>query len=143
MDNILGILGIAKKAGFLEIGSDSVGWAAQSGKARLILSAADASEGSKNNARIYAENSGAEHVVVPYTKIELAGVIGRGTPGMAAITDIGMACGFISKLAAAYPERYSGAAGRLEEKYERIRKRRPGSQAHDRNNGTGKRRTKQ
>jgi len=141
MDNRL--LGIAKKAGMLEIGDESVGHAARSGKARVILSASDASEGSKRRARGYAEASGSIHLILPSTKDELSLIIGRGSPGMLTILDTGIAAKYVSMLAAADPHQYGEAAGRLAEKAERVRQRQKEALAHYRNKRTGKRRTAQ
>lgn len=141
MDNRL--LGIAKKAGLLEIGDDSVGRAARSGKAKVILSASDASEGSKRRARDYAETYGSVHLILPSTKEELGIIVGRGSPGMLTILDAGIAAKYVSMLAALNPGQYSEAAGRLAEKAERVRQRQKEALAHIRNKRTGKRRTTQ
>ncbi|NLA86369.1 MAG: 50S ribosomal protein L7 [Clostridiales bacterium] len=141
MDNRL--LGIAKKAGLLEIGDDSVGQAARSKKARVILSASDASEGSKRRARGYAEACGSIHLVLPSTKEELSLIVGRGSPGMLTILDAGIAAKYVSMLASGDPEQYGEAAGRLAVKAERVLQRRKETLAHKRNKRTGKRRTTQ
>ena len=141
MDNRL--LGIAKKAGLLEIGDESVGQAARAKKAKVILSAIDASDRSKRQARNYAEQCDAIPLVLPSTKEELSTIIGRGSPGMVAILDIGIATKYVSMLAALDPEQYSEAAGRLAEKATRVRQRQKEALTHLRNIRTGKRRTKQ
>jgi ribosomal protein L7Ae-like RNA K-turn-binding protein len=141
MDNRL--LGIAKKAGLLEIGDDSVGRAARLGKAKVILSASDASEGSKRKARGYAETYGSVHLILPSTKEELGIIVGRGSPGMLTILDAGIAAKYVSMLASSNPGQYSEAAGRLAEKAERVRQRQKEALAHIRNKRTGKRRTTQ
>ena len=84
MNNALGVLGLAKKAGLLEIGDESVNIASKRGKAKLILSASDASDASKRHAKYYAENSGGEWAQLEFTKSELAEIIGRGAPGISA-----------------------------------------------------------
>jgi len=99
MDNNLRILGLAKKAGLLAVGTEPVETAAKTGKAIAILSACDASDRSKRNAQICAELCGAEYIAVPYTKIELGCMLGRGTPGMVAILDAGLAAKFTEGLA--------------------------------------------
>ena len=141
MDNRL--LGIAKKAGMLEIGDESVGQAARLRKAKVILSAADASDGSKRRAHGYAESCQAIHMILPSTKDELSLIIGRGSPGMLTILDAGIAAKYASMLAASDPEQYGEAAGRLAQKAERVRQRHKEAQAHLRNKRTGKRRTTQ
>lgn len=139
MDNKL--LGLAKKAGLLEIGDESVEHAARLGKAKAILSASNASDGSKRRAKGYAEKYGAVHVTLPFTKEELAAVIGRGSPGMLTILDVGIAAKFVSTLAQEYPEGYGEAACLLAERAERVLKRKKEAKAHIKNIRTGKRRT--
>ncbi|SHI04452.1 Ribosomal protein L7Ae [Sporobacter termitidis DSM 10068] len=139
MDNRL--LGIAKKAGLLEIGDESVGHAARVRKAKVILSASDASDGSKRRARGYAEQYGAIHLVLPSSKEELSAIIGRGSPGMLAILDTGIASKYVALLAQEDNAQYGEAAGLLAEKAERMRGRRAEARAHLRNKRTGKRRT--
>ncbi|MCL2409185.1 MAG: ribosomal L7Ae/L30e/S12e/Gadd45 family protein [Oscillospiraceae bacterium] len=92
------ILGLAKKAGLLAVGTESVSQAARLGKAAAIISASDASERSIRQARMYAEDAECEHIAVPYTKFELGQVVGRGSPGMLAILDVGLANKFITGL---------------------------------------------
>ncbi len=141
MDNRM--LGMAKKAGMLEIGDESVGHVARENKVIVILSALDASDGSKRRARNYAETYGAIHLILPSTKEELSAIIGRGSPGMLAILDVGIAAKYVSMLAELDSGQYSEAAGRLAEKAERVRQRRQEALTHLRNKRTGKRRTKQ
>jgi len=100
----LQILGLAKKAGLLAIGEESAGAAAKSGKAKLIISASDASERSFRNARINADAGFAICIVVPYTKFELGNVTGRGSPGTVAFLDKGLAMRFLQGLAETQPE---------------------------------------
>jgi ribosomal protein L7Ae-like RNA K-turn-binding protein len=139
MDNRL--LGIAKKAGLLEIGDESVGQAARAGKTKVILSACDASDGSKRRARGYAENYGSVHLILPSSKEDLAAIIGRGSPGMLAILDAGIASKYVSLLAREDAAQYGEIADLLAEKAERVMRRRAEAKTHLRNKRTGKRRT--
>ena len=114
-----GLLGIAKKSGTLIIGSDSVGAAVRSGKARVILSASDSSERSKRQAENMAAAGNTLHVVLPFLKYEIGGMVGRGAPGIMAITDIGIASAFLSALAGQNAAKYGDAAATLEKKAKR------------------------
>jgi ribosomal protein L7Ae-like RNA K-turn-binding protein len=109
----LQLLGLAKKAGLLAVGSEAVKEASRSRRAMLIISAADASEGSVRRASFNAKTSGAEYTDVPYTKFELGNVTGRGSPGTAAIMDVGLAAEFMKRLAAADSKYYREATERL------------------------------
>jgi ribosomal protein L7Ae-like RNA K-turn-binding protein len=140
MDSNISLLGIAKKAGLLVIGEESVGAMARGKKARAILSASDASERSVRQARGFSEAYSVPHIPIPYTKDELGAVTGRGSPAMLALTDAGIAAKLASRLAAAEPEKYAEAAAQLAAKAERINARRTETLRHKRNLRTGKRR---
>ena len=113
MDRNLLILGIAKKAGLLAVGSEDTGSAARAGKARLVVSAHDASTAALRRAHKNAEIGQSLHVVVPYTSFELGSIIGRGSPGTLAILDIGLATRFVVGLAKNEPVRYGESAESL------------------------------
>jgi ribosomal protein L7Ae-like RNA K-turn-binding protein len=98
MGRDLQLLGMAKKAGLLAIGTDAVGGAARSGKVRLVISASDASEGATRRARRNAENGKAAFATVPYTMAELGRMTGRGAPGTVAFLDAGLATAFLDAL---------------------------------------------
>ena len=104
MDNCLRMLGLAKKAGFLEVGEECVSDSVMFIKARCILSASDAAAGSVRKAGFLAEDASIPHIVLPYTKADIGEVVGRGMPGMLSITDIGMAHSFVSKLVQEHPK---------------------------------------
>lgn len=140
MDNTL--LGLAKKAGLLEIGGESVGHAARLRKARVILSACDASDSSKRKAGTYAERYGLIHLVLPSTKEELGAIVGRGSPGIMTILDAGLAAKYVSTLAKTDPVQYGAAAAKLEDMAERKRKRRKEALSKGRNKQTCRGRTK-
>ena len=137
----MGVLGIAKKAGLLEIGEESVNAASKRKKAKLILSAVDASNASKRHAKSYAENGGGVWAQLQFTKSELAEVIGRGAPGMIAVTDPGIAHSFLLKLAESGTEcgEYMMEKLRIDAENQACRRRE--ATAHKRNNRTGKGRT--
>jgi ribosomal protein L7Ae-like RNA K-turn-binding protein len=115
MNRAISLMGIAKKAGLLEIGGDDVAAAARSGKAKLILTASDASGASKRRACDAAASRGIAYAELRVSKEELAAVIGRGLPGTVALTDAGLAFGVASRLSEEDPERYAGIAEGLRE----------------------------
>lgn len=138
MSTCLTFLGLTVRAGKLEIGDESCGIAARARKARVILTASDASQNSRNRAGNFCQDSKAPHVVLPFTKDELGAVVGRGTPGMLAITDIGMASAFMEKLAAEYPGRYDAHVDLLKAASEKAARRRKETRAHKKNIKLGK-----
>ncbi|MDR2502685.1 MAG: 50S ribosomal protein L7 [Oscillospiraceae bacterium] len=134
------VLGLAKKAGLIEIGEESVSAAAHRKRARLILSASDASDASKRHARAYADTCGIAWALLPLDKASLADVLGRGAPGMLAICDWGLAAKLAALLAEGEPEKYNELSEQLNIKVERANRRRRETAAHRRNVRTGKRR---
>jgi len=90
---------MAKKAGKLAVGSEASATAARHGKAKLIITANDASDGSVRRAKANAEANGVEYIAVPFTMFELGTASGRGSPGTIAFLDKGLAEGFSKRLA--------------------------------------------
>jgi len=126
MGNSLQLIGMAKKAGLLAVGGEAVAIAARQGKARLIVSASDASGGSIRRARNSAETGGAEYIDVRYTRFELGQTAGRGSPGTIAFLEAGLAAGFVKGLADGDPGQYEALRQRLEEKNAVKRRKRSG-----------------
>ena len=98
-DKSLQLLGIAKKAGLLAVGGEDAAASARRGKAKLLITASDASEGTVRRAKANAESGGARYIAVPFTKFELGNITGRGSPGTIAFLDKGLADGFEDRLA--------------------------------------------
>jgi len=133
------MLGLAKKAGFLEVGEESVSDSVMFIKARIIMSASDAAQGSVRKAGFLAEDASIPHIILPYTKADLGEVIGRGTPGMLSITDIGMAHSFVTKLAQEYPK-YADVLQVMDVKLKRANERKA-ARKNEVSKTVGKRRT--
>ena len=106
MDNVLHLLGIARKAGRVEVGEEPVGASARARQARLILVASDAADNSARRAAHFAQAGKAPWFRVPYTKGELGGTVGRASCAMLALTDVGLAAALLARLAAGAPETY-------------------------------------
>ena len=98
MNRSLALLGMAKKAGLLAVGSEAVANAARRGNAKLIISASDASAASVRRAKSNAQQGGIRHMIVPFTMFELGTTAGRGSPGTIAFLDKGLADGFVKRL---------------------------------------------
>ena len=111
-DPILHLLGLAKKAGRLEIGEEPVGAAARAHQARVLLLAADAAP---NTVRL-----------------------GRSSCAMLAVTDFGFAAALAEKLAARDEERYGPAAQQLRAKADRALMRQREKRQHEKNMRQGK-----
>lgn len=95
--NALGLLGLARRAGKLEVGEAPVGAACRSRKARLVLLAADAAQNTADKARRLAAISNARCMRLPVSKEELGGALGRKVCAVAALTDEGFAKALLAK----------------------------------------------
>lgn len=90
-DPILHLLGLARKAGRLEIGEEPVGAACRCPAGRLVLLASDAAPNTCRRAAHFGEAGNVLWLEVPFTKAELGFALGRGSCAMLAMTDAGFA----------------------------------------------------
>ena len=142
MNNILSMLGLAKKAGRLEIGEEPVGAAARARDARLILLASDAADNTLRRARHFADAGACLLTQIPATKDELGSAVGRTSCAMLAVTDIGFADAVAKKLAALDEAKYGVLSEKLSVKAARAAERKKEQARHDKNVRTGKKRIK-
>ena len=91
MNNGLRTIGLAKAAGCLLSGEDTVRNAARKGKVKLLLLASDVGSSGEKRARQINETSGAPIIRLSCSKTELGGAIGLETVSIAAVTDAGFA----------------------------------------------------
>jgi len=125
----LRILGLARRAGKVEIGEEAVGKAARGGKVRLILLAADASQNAAKRAEGFSFTAKAPVMVLEVSKGELGHALGLTGPAMAAITDTGLAAALAGALAGENTERYGETALSLKAQAEaekRMSQKKPG-----------------
>ena len=138
MEHILSMIGLAKKAGRVEIGEEPVGSAARAKHARLILLAQDAGGSSVRRAYSFAESGSCLCLTIPAKKDQLGGCVGRTSVAMLAITDIGFAEAIGKKLAKVDPKHYEAAAQALEVKAKRAAQRKAEQLQHEKNIHNGK-----
>lgn len=141
IEQILSTLGLAKKAGRVEVGEEPVGAAARAKKARVLLVARDAAPSSQRRAFSFAQAGACLCLTIPADKDALGRALGRSSVAMCAVKDIGFAGAIVKKLAAMEPERYGAAAAQLDIKAQRAMERRAEQQRHEKNLRQGKRRT--
>lgn len=115
-DELLGLLGLCKKAGKLALGEDEAANAALAHKARLVLISADAAGNTAEKAQRAAGEGNAPCFRVDLTKAQLGSAVGRAQCAVLAVTDVGFAAAAMKKLAAADPHRYGEISERLEHK---------------------------
>ena len=97
-DDILGFLGLMRRAGKLGTGEEGTRQAVHAGKATLILCAEDASENAKKRAADFAAHAGVPLVCLDEKKAVLAGAIGVAGGSMFAVCDAGFAKALQNKL---------------------------------------------
>ena len=123
MDNssISGLIGLARKAGKVEVGEEAVSVATRHHKARVILFASDAADNTLRRQESLSQLGSCPTVRLPLTKAELGGAVGRNACALLAITDIGLAAAVLKKL----PQtEYGDMTGRLERRAEKTYRRR-------------------
>ena len=138
-DPVLNLLGLARKAGRLEIGEEPVGAACRARQARLVLLAADAAPNTRRRAAHFGEAGNVLWLETPFDKAALGSVLGRSSCAMLALTDAGFAASAVEKLAARDPDKYGPAARRLREKADRVIQRQKEQRQHEKNLRQGKR----
>lgn len=139
MNKILNLLGLAKKAGKLEVGEEPTGAAARAKDARLLLIASDAADNSFRRLKHFADAGACLYARLPCTKDELGRAVGRTSCAMVAVTDIGFAEAVAEKLAEEDAARYTELAERLSVKAQRAMQRRKEQEQHEKNLRMGKR----
>ena len=139
-EHILSMLGLALKAGRVEVGEEPVGSAARGKKARVIFVAQDAAPSSVRRAQSFARAGSTLCVTLPAGKDQLGRSLGRTSVAMCAVTDIGFAEALVKKLAALDSGAYQEAADTLAVKAKRARERKEEQLQHEKNLRQGKKR---
>ena len=104
MDRARQYLALGRKAGLLITGEENCGSAAETGKARLLLLAADASPNARKRAESFIQGRRAPLLTLPFPKEELSRLLGRPGCSMVCFTDLALARHFASAMAEADPE---------------------------------------
>ena len=136
MDKSLNYLALARKAGCAELGEEPVGGITRPGKGYLVLVAGDASDYTWRRAKSFVAGTDQQCIRLKFTKEGLGYVIGRTSLAIAAITDAPLALALVKSLGE--PEKYKDAIAVLEEKTQRLKKRRSEAKAHKKNVRMGK-----
>ena len=136
MDKALNYLSLARKGGMAELGEEPVGAITRTGKGYLVMVAGDASDHTWRRAKSFVAGTDQQCIRLKFTKEELGFVIGRTSLAIAAITDAPLALALVKSLGE--PEKYKDAIAVLEEKTQRLKKRRSEAKAHKKNVRMGK-----
>ena len=140
MDKALNYLGLMRKAGACAVGETDCGIACREGKVRLLLLASDASDNAHARAKGFVYGRKIPLLVLPYSKMELAGRLGKGSISMMAVYDLGLAVAFLKALNT--DGEHSELVAQMEEQLKQQNQRKAEKKAHERNKKFGKRRTK-
>ena len=98
LDKALGLLGLARKAGKLLTGEETVGSLLLAKRARLTLLASDAGSAVARKMRGLAEGTRQRVLEIPYDKLTLGAALGRQSVSVAAFADVSMALAFVKAL---------------------------------------------
>ena len=140
MDKALNYLGLMRKAGACAVGETDCGIACREGKVKLLLLASDASDNAHARAKGFVYGRKIPLLVLPYSKMELAGRLGKGSISMMAVYDLGLAVAFVKALNT--DGAHSELVAQMEDKLKQQNQRKAEKKAHERNKKFGKRRTK-
>lgn len=138
-DPVVHLLGLARKAGRLEIGEEPVGAACRARRAKLVLLAGDAAPNTCRRAAHFGQAGSVLFLTLPQTKAELGAALGRASCAMLALTDAGFAGALAKQLARTDPEKYSAAAEALDAKAQKVLQRQKEQRQHEKNLRQGKR----
>ena len=97
--NALSLLGLALRGNNLAVGEEPVAEACKTGRAKLVLTASDASLNTVERVQRWAQGGNALRLMVPWDKETLGGALGRSVCAAAALTDQGLASALFWKLA--------------------------------------------
>lgn len=122
--NPVPLLGLAFRAGQLEIGEEPVEKLCQRQDCRLVMTASDTAPGSVRQAERAAETGHCLFIPLPWDKAALGAALGRGAVATLGLRDIGFAAALVEKLAQRQPELYAATAAALRVKQRRRQERR-------------------
>lgn len=94
----ISLLGLARRAGKVEVGDEASKSACSHGTAKIILIAQDASDRTREAFEFIAESANVPHIPVSETREELGNALGKRPCAVVAICDTGFSAGIIKKL---------------------------------------------
>jgi len=123
MSKGLGLLGLALRAGKLAAGHTAVSEAVHNKRARLICTAADASERVRESARHMPDRCNGLYTDTGFTQEQLGRALGLNACGIVAFLDPGFAWAFAKKLEENDRERYGALVEALAHRKDRATRR--------------------
>ena len=122
-DKALGLLGLMRRAGAIEIGVDNASDALRAGRAKILLLSCDAADNARRKLEHLSVGRRALTIPLSYTREELADCLGVSGCSAAAVTDIGFANALMKELAAQDPARYAETAQEIARRCEKTARR--------------------
>ena len=122
-DKSLGLLGLMRRAGALEIGEDNSALTVKSGKAKLLLLSSDVSDSARRKAEGFSHGRSVQIVPLHYTREELGASLGVKSCAMAALTDMGFSNALMKELAQRLPEEYGSVYEETSSRLEKTQRR--------------------
>ena len=122
-DKALGLLGLMRRAGAIELGVDNTASALRAGRAKILLVSCDAADNARRKLEHLSVGRRALTIPLSYTREELADCLGVSGCSAAAVTDIGFASALMKELAAQDPERYADTAREIARRCEKTARR--------------------
>ena len=104
-DKAIGLLGLARKAGKLQTGEETVGSLLLQNRARLTVLASDAGTAVSRKMRALADGTRQRVLEIPYDKLTLGAALGKQSVSVAAFADVSMALAFVNALPAGLADR--------------------------------------
>ena len=94
----LGLIGLARKGGRIEMGEEPCGSACRAGRAAAVFTACDAADNSLRRASGFAKLAQIPHFTLNFTKEDLGAACGRNSLAMFAVCDFGLALTIAQRL---------------------------------------------
>ena len=123
-DKALGLLGLMRRAGAIEIGEDNSALIVKAGKAKLLLISSDASDSAVRKAEGFCFGRSVQLVAVHYTREELGFALGVKSCAMAEVTDMGFSNALMKELAKQQPEKYGPVYEETQQRLDKTQRRR-------------------
>ena len=103
MDNLLSFIGLMRRAGALTTGAEASFDACRTGRARLIVTAADASPKTRAAAAEAAAERGTPHIALPQGKADIGRALGVGDCAVFTVCSTGFAAALCEKAGCTEP----------------------------------------
>ena len=123
-DKVLGLLGLMRRAGAIELGEDNSAETVKAGRAKLLILSSDVSDSARRKAEGFSHGRSVQTVPLHYTREELGTALGVRSCAMAALTDMGFSNALMKQLAQQQPEEYGSVFDQTRKRLEKTQRRR-------------------